>query len=177
MKLKNIATCVTAMCTILASSHALAQHQGHAPSPIAGTMLVQVIGEVKAVDVAAHRVTVVDTLGHATTLNLGPNVQNLDKLQLGSRVNSTALQPVTLTPVKHTQPQVMLPGDKRFVVRVASVDHETGKIVLKDGDDLPIEVSAQDPSRTAKLASGSMVRVDVKNDTKSDETKGAAKRK
>jgi hypothetical protein len=172
MKLKNIAMFVTATCAILTVGHVQAKQHGVSSSPIAGTMHGQVIGELKAVDVAARRVTVVDTLGHATSLTLGPDAQDLDKLELGTRVNGTAMKSVTLTPVRNTPPQVMLPGDKRFVARVDSVDHQTGKIVLKDGDNLPIEVFAQDPSRTAKLAGGSMVRVDVKD----DETKGAAKR-
>ncbi|SAL15468.1 hypothetical protein AWB74_00454 [Caballeronia arvi] len=134
-----------------------------AASNIEGLMVVQVIGEVKAVDPSAHRVTVVNAQGVATQVNVSPDMQDLDKLPLGTRIKSSVLQPVTLTPIGHAKLQQAVPGDKRFVAQVASVDTATGVVMLKDADSLPIEVRARDARQAGTLASGATVRVDVVN--------------
>ncbi|SAK80618.1 hypothetical protein AWB75_04986 [Caballeronia catudaia] len=135
-----------------------------AASRIEGLMVVQVIGEVKAVDASAHRVTVVNAQGVATQLNVSPDMQDLGKLPLGTRVKSSVLQPVTLTRIGHAKLQQAVPGDKRFVAQVASVDAATGVVMLEDADRLPIEVRARDARQAGMLASGATVRVDVVNE-------------
>jgi hypothetical protein len=153
---KIIGTVATTLCSVLASTGASAK--GNASS-IAGAMLVQTIGTVQSVDPEAHRVTIVDAQGHATQLNVGSQVHDLRQVPVGSRVNSSAMQPVTLTPVKHAKVQEMIPGDKEFVAQVSSVDESTGVVVLKDANQLPIEIHAQDAHEAAKLSSGSLVKV------------------
>lgn len=142
-----------------------------AASSIEGQMVVQVIGEVKAVDASAHRVTVVNAQGVSTQLNVSPAMQDLDKLPLGTRIKSSALQPVTLTPVGHAPLQQAIPGDKRFVAQVTSVDATTGVVMLKDADNVPIEVRARDARQASTLASGATVRVDTVNNRPSPSQK------
>jgi hypothetical protein len=148
----------------LANQGAIAQQSSRAhAAPIEGKMLVQVIGEVRAVDSNARRVTLVDVQGHATQLNVGQDVKDLDKLPLGTRIKSTALQPVTLMPVQSAKPQPMIPGDKQFIARVASVDATAGVVMLKDANDLPIEVRTRDPNAAAMLSQGMTVQVRLAN--------------
>jgi hypothetical protein len=163
MKTKTIAACVVALCASFDTIEAVAQQRAASPATLDGTMLVQIIGEVQAVDASAHRVTVVDTQGHATQLNVGPDMQDLDKLPLGTRVKGAALQPVTLTKAANAKPQAMIPGDNQFVAKVDHVDDTTGVILLKDANDLPIEVRARDPHKAAALSNGIAVKVVVRN--------------
>src|SRR5215469_14825968 len=95
MKMKTLGMVAAVSLIALGSGSAMA---GRAASHIEGQMVVQIIGEVKAVDPAAHRVTVVDSQGTETALNVSADMHDLDKLPLGTRVKSGALQPVTLTP-------------------------------------------------------------------------------
>jgi hypothetical protein len=153
-------TVATTLCVMLASTGASAKDDA---SSIAGAMLVQKIGTVQSVDPEAHRVTIVDAQGHATQLNVGAQVHDLSQVPVGSRVNSSVMQPVTLTPVKHAKVQEMIPGDKQFVAQVSSVDQSTGVVMLKDANELPIEVHARDAHQAATLPRGSMVKVVLQN--------------
>ncbi|SAK54903.1 hypothetical protein AWB76_02085 [Caballeronia temeraria] len=160
MKLRTRGLILAASLLALGSECAMAER---AAPHIEGKMVVQVIGEVKAVDHDAHRVTIADAQGAETRLNVSAGMHDLDKLPLGTRIKSTALQPVTLTPVRHATLQDAIPGDKRFVVQVTSVDAATGIVMLKDASNLPIEVRAQDARQAAALRSGTIVRVDLAN--------------
>jgi hypothetical protein len=162
MKSNTIATGVLALCVTIAGGSAWAQKRGEASSAqMSGSMLVQVFGEVKSIDTSAHRVAVVDAQGHATWLSVAPGTHELDDLPIGSRVKSTALQSVTLTAVKHAKPQEVIPGDKVFVAQVASADSSSGVVMLKDADNLPIEIHMRDPHQAARLSNGAMVKVVV----------------
>jgi hypothetical protein len=153
---KTFGTVATTLCVMLASTGASAKDNA---SSIAGAMLVQTIGTVQSVDPEAHRVTIVDAQGHAMHLNVGSQVHDLSQVQVGSRVNSNAMQPVRLTPVKHAGVQEMIPGDKEFVAQVSSVDQATGVVMLKDANQLPIEIHVRDAHEAAKLSRGSLVKV------------------
>ncbi|KND60760.1 hypothetical protein BVER_00719c [Candidatus Burkholderia verschuerenii] len=149
MKKKIAAAWVMALCASVAGEGALAQQRAVSSATIDGTMVVQIIGEVQAVDAQ----------GRATQLNVSPSMHDLDKLPLGTRVKSTALQPVTLTKAANAKAQSMIPGDRQFIAKVANVDGATGVITLKDADDLPIEVRARDPGKAAALSNGTSVKV------------------
>ncbi|SAK78420.1 hypothetical protein AWB79_04892 [Caballeronia hypogeia] len=158
MKIKTLGMIVAASLISLGGECAMAART--APH-IEGKLVVQVIGEVKAVDVAAHRVTIANAQGVETQLNVSADMHDLDKLPLGTRIKSSALQPVTLTPVGQEKLQEAIPGDKRFVAQVTSVDSASGVVMLKDADNLPIEVRASDARQAAALARGTTVRVEV----------------
>jgi hypothetical protein len=160
MTKKIFGIAATTLCVTLASTDASAKDDA---SSIAGAMLVQTIGTVQSVDPEAHRVIIVDAQGHATQLNVGAQVHDLSQVPIGSRVNSNAMQPVTLTPVKHARVQEMIPGDKQFVAQVSGVDQSTGVVMLKDANELPIEIHARDSHQAARLARGSMVKVVLQN--------------
>ncbi len=168
MKTRKLGMVVAASLIAVGDGSAMAQR---APLHIEGRMLVQVIGEVKAVDVAAHRVTVVDAQGNERQLNVSSGMHDLDKLPLGTRVKSGALQPVTLTPVRQAKLQEALPGDKRFVARVTSIDAASGVVMLKDADGLPIEVRTRNSGEAGALSNGETVRVDVVSDRSSTSPK------
>lgn len=160
MKIKTLG--MAAMASVIALGGVTAKADRAAPR-IEGEMVVQIIGEVKSVDTAARRVTVVNAQGVETRLNVSPQMHDLEKLPLGTRIKSSALQPVALTPVEHVKPQAFVPGDKRFVAQVTSIDPATGVVMLADADRLPIEVRTRDARQAATLANGTAVRVDVLN--------------
>ncbi|WP_250467409.1 hypothetical protein [Caballeronia sp. GAFFF2] len=166
MKIKIIDFCtallVGSLTGLLNGGNAFAQRQPSAKVAalsIEGKMLVQIIGEVKAVDPDAQRVTVVNAQGQETQLNVGQEMQDLNKLPIGTRVNSTALRAVTLTPVKAQPLQEMLPGQTQFVGQVTGADSATGVVMLKDANSLPIEIRTTHPGDAAALASGATVKV------------------
>jgi hypothetical protein len=160
MKTTTIGTAAMMLAALFATTGASAKDSPE----IAGAMLVQAIGTVQSVDAATHRVTIVDSLGHPTQLNVGEADYDLSRVQIGSRITSTAVQSITLTPVKHAKAQVMIPGDKQFVARVTNVDAQHGVIMLKDADNLPIEVHATDAHQAARLSAGTLVKVSLKGE-------------
>lgn len=167
MRLGTLSMTVATLLLAAGVGNAFAGQTGRGEgSRIDGQMMVQIIGEVKAVDAVSHRVTVVNAQGVSTQLNVGSGVQDLDKLPLGTRVKSTALQPVTLTPVRGATVQEAVPGDKRFVAKVTSVDIDTGVVMLRDADNLPIEVHARDARQVHALKSGTNVKVEVQGGQK-----------
>jgi hypothetical protein len=161
---KAFATIAMTLGVLLASTAVSAKKPvSQEPAPVTGAMLVQVIGTVQAVDLDAHRVRIVDAQGHDTVLNVGNQLHDLKQVPVGSRIKSTAMQPVTLTPVRNAKTQEMIPGDKQFVAQVSSVDQSTGVVMLKDANQLPIEIHARDAQQAAKLSRGENVRVTLQD--------------
>jgi hypothetical protein len=131
---------------------------------IDGTTSVQVTGNVQAVDVNARAVTVINAQGATEVFKVGSNVQNLDKLQRGTKVTGSIQRPVRLTVLDSaspmpTQAQV---GD-RIVASVTGADSQRGLVMLKDtqGGELLVQTNA--PAALASVRTGTRVLVEITN--------------
>lgn len=121
-----------------------------------GVASVQVAGTLKAVDLATRVVTVVDAQGNASALQVGPGVQNLDAIKIGTPVTGTTPRRIVLT--------ALASGEQApRMAQVVSADSQSGVVVLKDSQGAELAVQTREPARAASFAAGSHVAVDVQD--------------
>jgi hypothetical protein len=129
---------------------------------IDGTTSVQVTGNVQAVDVNARAVTIINAQGGTEVFGVGSNVQNLDKLKMGTKVTGSIQRPVRLTVLDSASPMpTQAQAGNRIVASVTQVDSQRGVVTIRDTQGGELLVQANPPSALAGVKAGTRVLVDI----------------
>jgi hypothetical protein len=151
MKIKTLSHLSSA--AILAAA-SLAANAAPGAATLDGHASMQVAGTVKSVDAVKRVVTIEDAQGGTSTLEVGADVSNLDKLQSGQRVFGMTTRRVHLT--------VLRDGEQAArIAQIVSADDKTGVVTLKDAQGAELSVQASDAAMASAMKAGSRVSVDV----------------
>jgi hypothetical protein len=125
-------------------------------SRIEGETAVQIGGTVSSVNLATRTVMIADAQGAISSVQVGQDVPNLDRLANGTRVTASTMRGVTLTILA----KGALAANNTPVAEVVRADDRSGVITLKDAQGGQLVVRVREPLMAAGIAAGTRVAVE-----------------
>jgi Cu/Ag efflux protein CusF len=166
----------------IAAGHTLAQQQptaggmvATAPGKAAAAEVVKIAATVTAIDKATRAITLKGPKGNEMSMTAGPEVKNIDQIQVGDQVTLEYIEALSLQlkkggglPVARTEQAgaaAAKPGEKpagavgRQVTVVADVVevNEQSKVVTLKGPQRTVELKVRDPEQLKLIKKGDQV--------------------